>query len=119
MAWFIKSETFTAAFRALPGPERADHLKFHRAWVAGQRAAGVAIASGFLVDGQRQPGGGGLLAFQAASYAEALVLIQQDPLIAAGWVDWQLHEWIAAAGDLAVTGDLPDLSASAGLLPEP
>jgi hypothetical protein len=43
-----------------------------------------------------------LLALKAGSYAEALALIQQDPLIAAGWVDWQLYEWIAAAGDLAL-----------------
>jgi len=102
VAWFIKTETFTAAFRALPGPERQVLLQAHRNWVAVQRGAGVPIASGFLVDGQRQPGGGGLLAFQASSYAEARALIVRDPLIAAGWVDWQLHEWIAAAGDLAV-----------------
>ena len=103
MAWFIKSETFTEAFRALPGPERTVHLKAHRAWVAEQRAAGTAMASGFLVDGQHQPGGGGLLVLEAASYDEALALIQQDPLIAAGWVEWKLHEWIAAAGDLALS----------------
>lgn len=102
MAWFIKTETFTAGFRSLPGPERAAHLQAHRDWVTAQRAAGLAIASGFLVDGQRQPGGGGLLALQAGSYAEAKSLIEQDPLIAGGWVDWQLHEWIAAAGDLAL-----------------
>ncbi len=102
MPWFIKTETFTAVFRSLPGAERSALLQAHRDWVAAQRAAGVAIASGFLVDGQRQPGGGGLLVVQAGSYAEALALIQQDPLIAGGWVDWKLHEWIAAAGDLAL-----------------
>jgi uncharacterized protein YciI len=107
VAWFIKSESFTEAFRALPGPQRSAQLQAHREWVAQQRAAGVSIASGFLVDGQRQPGGGGLLVLQANSHAEALVLIQQDPLIAAGWVDWQLHEWIAAAGDLGNLGLLP------------
>jgi len=42
------------------------------------------------------------LLVEATSYCEALEMIQQDPLIAGGWVDWQLHEWIAAAGDLAV-----------------
>ena len=106
MAWFIKTETFTDGFRSLPGSQRAAQLQAHRDWVASQRAAGVAIASGFLVDGQRQPGGGGLLALQAGSYAEALALVQQDPLIAACWVDWQLHEWIAAAGDLGDLGPL-------------
>ncbi|MFM1812242.1 MAG: hypothetical protein RLZZ336_1180 [Cyanobacteriota bacterium] len=102
MAWFIKTETFTAGFRSLPGPERAFHLQAHRDWVTAQRGAAVTMASGFLVDGQRKPGGGGLLVLQAGSYAEALALIAQDPLIAGGWVDWQLHEWIAAAGDLAL-----------------
>ncbi len=106
VAWFIKSETFTSAFRALPGPERSALLQAHRSWVTSQRAAGIAMVSGFLVDGQRQPGGGGLLVLQAGSHAEALALIQQDPLIAAGWVDWQLHEWIAAAGDLGDLGTL-------------
>ena len=105
MAWFIKTETLSAAFLALPGPERAALLQEHRAWVAARQAAGVAIASGFLVDAQRRPGGGGLLVLQAGSYSEALALIRQDPLIAAGWVMWQLHEWIAATGDLAVSAE--------------
>jgi uncharacterized protein YciI len=102
LAWFIKTETLTAGFRSLAGPQRAAHLQAHRDWVAAHRAAGMAIASGFLVDDQRRPGGGGLLVLQAGSYAEACALIAQDPLIAGGWVDWQLHEWIAAAGDLAL-----------------
>jgi len=100
--WFVKTETFTEAFRALPGPERSTVLQAHRDWVGSQRSTGLAIASGFLVDDQHKPGGGGLLVLQAGSYAEALALIEQDPLIADGWVDWKLHEWIAAAGDLAV-----------------
>jgi uncharacterized protein YciI len=105
--WFIKKETLTVAFRALPGAERAALLQAHRDWVETQRAAGVAIASGFLVDDQRKPGGGGLLVLQADNYAEAATVIVRDPLIAAGWVDWQLHEWIPAAGDLAVVSTDP------------
>ena len=102
MAWFIKTETFTAAFRGLDQAERATHLQAHRAWVAGLQAAAQAVASGFLVDGERRPGGGGLLLLQAPSYVDALALIQADPMISGGWVDWQLHEWMAAVGDLAV-----------------
>lgn len=102
MAWFIKTETLTDGFRSLPGPERGTHLQAHRDWVDAQRAAGVAIASGFLVDGSRRPGGGGLLVVEAESHSAALALIAQDPLIAGGWVNWQLHEWIPAAGDLAL-----------------
>ena len=103
MPWFIKTETFTAGFRALDGAERAARLQALRAWVSSQSAAEHPMASGFLVDAQRRPGGGGLLAFQASSYGEALALIRHDPLIAGGWVDWQLHEWVPAWGDLAVT----------------
>ncbi|MBM5827218.1 MAG: hypothetical protein FJ050_04065, partial [Cyanobacteria bacterium M_surface_7_m2_040] len=102
MPWFVKTETFTEAFRSLAGAERSAHLQAHRAWAAGLSAAGRPMASGFLVDEQQRPGGGGLLLVEATSYCEALEMIQQDPLIAGGWVDWQLHEWIAAAGDLAV-----------------
>jgi uncharacterized protein YciI len=101
--WFIKTETFTPAFRGLSASERAAQLQAHRQWVSGLRAAGQAMASGFLVDGQQQPGGGGLLALQASSYGDALALIQQDPLVAGGWVHWQLHGWIAAEGQLGVS----------------
>jgi uncharacterized protein YciI len=100
--WFIKTETFTAAFRELDQAERAIHLQAHRAWVGALHSESLPIASGFLVDGDRRPGGGGLLVLQAASYAAARTQVLQDPLIAGGWVHWQLHEWIPATGDLAV-----------------
>ena len=102
MSWFVKQETFNAAFRALEPAERGLLLQAHKAWVAGEKAGGQAMASGFLVDANQRPGGGGLLVFQAAGFPEALALIQRDPLICGGWVDWQLHEWIAAAGDLSI-----------------
>ena len=102
MPWFVKTETFTEAFRALEGAERSAHLQAHKDWVAELRAAGQPMASGFLVDGQQRPGGGGLLVFAASGYREALALIQQDPLISGGWVDWQLHQWIAAEGELGL-----------------
>ena len=107
MPWFVKTETLNPAFLALERAERSAQLAAHRAWVLGLQAAAQAVASGFLVDGERRPGGGGLLLLQAPSYEDALVLIQEDPLISGGWVDWQLHEWIAAVGDLAVARPLP------------
>ena len=51
------------------------------------------------MDDQRRPGGGGLLIFQASSYADALDLVSQDPMIVAGLVVWQLQEWIPVTGD--------------------
>ena len=99
MPWFIKHETFTAETVALPLDQRWPHLEAHRAWVEKESAAGRRIRSGFLVDGQQRPGGGGLLIFEAASYTEALAWVQQDPMIQAGLVSWTLQQWIPVSGD--------------------
>ena len=99
MAWFVKHETFTAETVALPMAQRRPHLEAHRAWVEQESAAGRRIRSGFLVDEQRRPGGGGLLIFEAASYAEALEWVQQDPMIKADLVRWTLQEWIPVSVD--------------------
>jgi uncharacterized protein YciI len=97
--WFFKHETFTAETADLPMAQRRPHLEAHRAWVEQESAAGRRIRSGFLVDEQRRPGGGGLLIFEAASYAEALEWVQQDPMIKADLVRWTLQEWIPVSGD--------------------
>ena len=99
MPWFVKHETFTAETMALPIEQRRLHLEAHRAWGEKESAAGRRIRSGFLVDGQQRPGGGGLLIFEAASYAEALAWVQQDPMIQAALVSWTLQEWIPVSGD--------------------
>ena len=94
MAWFVKTETFTVAAAALPAQQRRPTLEAHRHWVVQEAAAGRRLRSGYLVDGNRKPGGGGLLMFEASSYAEALAWVQNDPMIRAGLVDWTLQEWI-------------------------
>ena len=99
MAWFVKHETFTAETAALPLAQRKLHLEAHQKWVAQESSAGRRIRSGFLVDEQRQPGGGGLLLFEADSYTEALAWLQQDPMIQTGLVHWTLQEWIPVSGD--------------------
>ena len=99
MAWFIKHETFTPQTAELSLDKRRPHLEAHRAWVEQQGAAGRRIRSGFLVDEQQRPGGGGLLIFEAESYAEALAWVQQDPMIQADLVSWTLQEWIPVSGD--------------------
>ena len=99
MPWFVKSETFTAAAAALPIEQRRPTLEAHRDWVSGEASAGRRLRSGFLVDANRRPGGGGLLMFEAESYAEALLWVQNDPMIRAGLVEWQLQEWIPVSGD--------------------
>jgi uncharacterized protein YciI len=63
-----------------------------------QRTSGSILSSGFLVDGEGRPGGGGLLVLEAESYAQALALVQQDPMVARGLVNWTLQQWRPVAG---------------------
>lgn len=84
---------------SLPSVQRRPVLEAHRLWVQQECSAGRRIWSGFLVDAERRPGGGGLLLFEAASYAEAAAWIQNDPMIQEGLVSWQLQEWIPVSGD--------------------
>jgi len=95
MAWFIKTETFRGS-----AAEAAPHLAAHRAWVRELRSRGIRISSGYRVDGQGRPGGGGLLLLEATDHASAEALIRQDPMVRSGCVTWELHGWISAVGDL-------------------
>ena len=99
MAWFVKTETFTAQTAALSIEQRRPFLEAHRHWLAQHIGLGRCIRSGFLVDDQRRPGGGGMLIFQASSYDDALAWVRQDPMIVEGLVAWQLQEWIPVTGD--------------------
>lgn len=93
MAWFIKRETFL-----WPREQLRSHLAAHREWVRSLQQQGHRISSGYLVDPQDQPGGGGLLLLEAEDFPSALALIQTDPMVCSGGVDWQLHRWVAVAG---------------------
>ena len=99
MAWFVKTETFTAVAAASPLEQRRPTLEAHRRWVADEAAAGRRLRSGYLVAAARRPGGGGLLIFEASSYADALAWVQNDPMIIAGLVDWKGQELIPVNGD--------------------
>ena len=67
------------------------------------RQEGRNVSSGYLVDGQGRPGGGGLLLLEAPNHEAALALVLQDPMVMAGCVHWQLQGWRPAVGDLAVS----------------
>jgi uncharacterized protein YciI len=97
MPWFIKRETFLR-----PYAELRPHLQAHRIWVEQLRQRGLRISSGYLVDGDGRPGGGGLLLLEAADHASAEALIREDPMVASGLVEWSLHQWVGAVGDLGV-----------------
>ena len=72
------------------------------AWVRDLRGQGVRISSGYLVDGEGRPGGGGPLVLEAEDHASAEALIRQDPMVRCGGVDWTLQQWISAVGALEV-----------------
>ena len=97
--WFVKTETFK---QSLSFPQIRPHLEAHKAWVAGLRADGHSITSGYRVDADGAPGGGGLMLFAAEDYAAAEQLVLCDPLVANGCVDWQLNQWVADVGDIAL-----------------
>ena len=97
MPWFVKQETFLRPYAAMK-----PHLAAHRAWVEQLRQEGVVISSGYLVDGEGQPGGGGLLLLQAEDHAAAEALVRRDPMLISGGVKWRLEQWRPAVGDLGV-----------------
>ena len=99
MPWFIKTETFTQQTAALPMEQKRPHLEAHRRWVTSQCDSGRRIHSGYLVDGEKRPGGGGLLIFEASSFEDAHRWVQDDPKIQSGLVNWTLQEWIQIGGD--------------------
>lgn len=101
MAWFIKTETFTA-----PYDQMVPHLAAHRLWVEQCRQRGMAMSSGYLVDDQGRPGEG-LLLLQASDHAAAEALVRQDPMVRSGCVDWKLQGWIPSVGDLAIGQPTP------------
>lgn len=96
--WFVKTEQFCKPF-----PEVKPHLEAHRTWVRSLREANEqTIVSGYRVDENDRPGGGGLMIFAAKDYAAAKKFVMCDPLVANECVDWQLNKWIAETGDINI-----------------
>jgi len=100
-SWFCKTETFK---KSLKFPEIKPHLDAHTQWVKDLRAQGeVCIVSGYRVDSEGKPGGGGLLFVAAKSYQEAYDLVSKnDPLIIKDCVDWELNGWNSQVGGIQV-----------------
>ena len=97
LSWYVKTEQFVQPF-----PVLKPHLEAHRAWVAAQRNDGVIMTSGYRVDSEGKPGGGGMLFFKAESFSAAEAIVLRDPLVANGCVDWTLNGWIAEVGEMEV-----------------
>ena len=100
MPWFIKTERFTAQTLTLLPEQRQIYIDAHREWIKALRGSGIKVSSGFLVDAQQRPGGGGLLVLQADSFEAAKRLVEQDPMIVEGLVKWDLQQWIPVCGEL-------------------
>ncbi|WP_320666904.1 YciI family protein [Prochlorococcus sp. MIT 1307] len=100
MPLFIKTEKFTSETMQLLPSQREHYLNEHRSWVSSLNQSDKKVSSGYLVNEEKLPGGGGLMVIKAKSFAEAKSLIQQDPIIVAGLVNWNLQEWIPVVGML-------------------
>ena len=95
-SWFCKTEQFKRPF-----PEVKPHLEAHKEWVTKLRTEqGYCITSGYRVDAEGKPGGGGLMFLAAKSYQDALEIVLQDPLVANDCVEWELNGWIGQVGDI-------------------
>ncbi len=100
MPFFVKTETFKSETTLMKKIKRKHHLASHLEWVKNLIHEGVAISSGYLVNEKGEPGGGGLLVLEAKSFHEAKKIIEKDPLIVEGLVNWNLQEWIPVSGKL-------------------
>ena len=100
MPLFIKTEKFNKEAWSLSPEDRKKYLKSHQAWVEGLKEQRFNISSGYLVDKEGNPGGGGLLVLEARSFDEANQIIIKGPMILACLVEWNLQEWIKVSGNL-------------------
>eukprot|EP00529_Nitzschia_sp_RCC80_P030454 CAMPEP_0113443130 /NCGR_PEP_ID=MMETSP0014_2-20120614/1975_1 /TAXON_ID=2857 /ORGANISM="Nitzschia sp." /LENGTH=295 /DNA_ID=CAMNT_0000334067 /DNA_START=283 /DNA_END=1167 /DNA_ORIENTATION=- /assembly_acc=CAM_ASM_000159 len=88
--WYCKTEQFKR-----PYPEVKQYLEEHKEWVQDLREKqDVCITSGYRVDKDGRPGGGGLMFVAATSYESAMEIVLHDPLVKNDCVDWELNGWI-------------------------
>ncbi len=83
MPWFVKIETGIVDKATFD-----QYVPAHKAYVQKLNEQGHQAKSGYWAER-----GGGMLLFQANSFAEAEAIAAQDPLIANGCVEYELHQW--------------------------
>ncbi|NEQ42617.1 MAG: hypothetical protein F6K00_03260 [Leptolyngbya sp. SIOISBB] len=83
MPWFVKIER-----GIIQKAEFDRYVPAHVAYVKDLIDQGHQARTGYWAER-----GGGMLLFQAASLAEAEAIVQADPLIQSGCVEYELHEW--------------------------
>jgi uncharacterized protein YciI len=99
MPIFIKTEKFKDKTLELSNTERQKFLSMHKDWVKDIRRSGHYIHSGYLINEDKIPGGGGLLILEAKDYSTAKKIIEEDPMIKNKLVNWELQEWISINRD--------------------
>ena len=103
MPLFIKTEQFTKETLNLLPLKRHNYLQEHISWVKKLKAKGKQISSGYLINKNKKPGGGGLLLIEATCFQEAKQLVEQDPMIKNKLVKWTLQEWVSVSGNLSIS----------------
>ena len=98
MPIFIKTEKFKKETLKLSNSERKKFLLMHKEWVEDISKSGYYIHSGYLINEEKRPGGGGLLIFEAKDYLTAKKIIRNDPMIKHELVIWDLQEWVSIDG---------------------
>ena len=93
MPIFVKTEIIKKEFIS-NNKFKKQLIDMHKLWIKELTKAGINIKSGFLVNEIKEPGAGGLLIIEVKTYAEALKIIKEDPMIKNKIVDWKLNEWI-------------------------
>tara|TARA_Y100000589_G_C26877411_1_gene516544 strand:- start:248 stop:547 length:300 start_codon:yes stop_codon:yes gene_type:complete len=94
MPIYIKKETIKKTFLKDKVNIRRKIVNEHKIWIYSLKAKGLNIKSGFLINKNKEPGGGGILIVECDSYKTALDIVSQDPLVKNKIVDWDLYEWI-------------------------
>ena len=98
MPIFIKTEKFNNKALKLSNSERRNFLLMHKEWVKNISQSGQYIDSGYLINEQKIPGGGGFLIIEAKNYKTAKKILLNDPMIKNELVIWDLQEWISING---------------------
>ena len=99
MPIFIKTEKFKNKTLELSNSERKKFLSMHKKWVKDISKSGHYIYSGYLINEDKKPGGGGLLMIEAKDYFTARKILMEDPMIKNKLVTWELHEWLPINGN--------------------
>ena len=93
MPFFIKTEIIKKEY-LINTDIRQKIISEHINWILKLQKNGINIKSGFLVDGCKRPGGGGLLILEMKNFKDALKLVKNDPMIQNKLVEWKFSEWI-------------------------